>query len=275
MKRLLIEVTNKWLVGVSLLALTAGCSTGGLKSGSSSDKQKMYLSDYGLESKSKISASEGQCGGEPDESWQKVDWKLIMANADQCVRKEKWDQLEKTAYRLLEKDVENPWGAYFLAVAAEGKRQYARAMWMLDLAGKKAGRDVAIFVYQRGRIWLALNEPAKAIGELERSVVLASSDTWSSRSPATTRNETLSKDKDSHQEKGSLTSEKKTEETEERRRYVLIDAHLFLADIYRRDFENDKAKNHYSAVLAIEPKNIRALEGMSSFEKPDEKVNQK
>lgn len=103
------------------------------------------------------------------------DWRDLVNRASACSAKGDWKTLELVANQISRLDIDSPWGAYFLSVSAEGSRDWARALWMVDLAQKKAGKPTALFSYQRGRVLLGMDERVKAITELKKAVDLDSS----------------------------------------------------------------------------------------------------
>lgn len=101
------------------------------------------------------------------------EWKEWTARANACAEKKDWRTLEQLGQVMARVDLNSPWGAYYLSVAAEGRGDWARAMWMNDLAQKKAGGVNALFAYQKGRILLNAKETSKAIAEFERATSLS------------------------------------------------------------------------------------------------------
>jgi tetratricopeptide (TPR) repeat protein len=101
------------------------------------------------------------------------DWKEWSGRANACAEKKDWRTLEQLGQVMARVDLNSPWGAYYLSVAAEGRGDWARAMWMNDLAQKKAGGVNALFAYQKGRILLNAKETSKAIAEFERATNLS------------------------------------------------------------------------------------------------------
>jgi tetratricopeptide (TPR) repeat protein len=147
-------------------------------------------------------------------------WRDMLGRANTCVYEKNWAVLESLAGEMAKADLDSPWPAYFLSVASESKGDYSRAMWMAELAQKKSGGSTGLFTYQRGRIWLHMKEPAKAVADLQKAVVL-----------------------------------------EPR----LLEAQLFLGQIYARDLEPEKAIGYYRATLAIDSKNYLALTGLGDL----------
>lgn len=100
------------------------------------------------------------------------DWKDLVGRANTCVNEKNWSTLESLANEMAKVDLDSPWGAYYLSVAAEAKGDLSRAMWMIDLAQKKAGGRSGLFMYHRGRIWLRMKETAKAVADIQKAVAL-------------------------------------------------------------------------------------------------------
>jgi len=146
------------------------------------------------------------------------EWPRLVAHANACVKAKIWRNVEILGYALGRADIDSPWGAYFLSLAAEASGDRARALWMIDLAQKKAGGRSGLFMYQKGRILFELGETAQAMELVGRAVQL------------------------------------------EKR---LTEGHLFLARIYHRDLELERAAKHYQAVLGADGKNFVALAGLA------------
>lgn len=100
------------------------------------------------------------------------DWKDLLGRANTCVSEKNWGTLELLANEMAKADLDSPWAAYYLSVAAEAKGDFPRAMWMVDLAQKKAGGKSGLFLYQRGRVWTRMKEAAKAVADIEKAVMI-------------------------------------------------------------------------------------------------------
>lgn len=105
--------------------------------------------------------------GEPSK-----DWRTLVAAANACVGARNWTTLDQLASYIARNDMDSPWGAYFYSVAAEANKDYSRALWMVDLAQKKAGGRTALFFYQKGHILLSMDETVKGMKELEQALAL-------------------------------------------------------------------------------------------------------
>lgn len=105
--------------------------------------------------------------GEPSK-----DWKSLVEKSNACVRDTNWKSLEALGTALARLDMDSPWGSYFLSLAAEGTGDYQRALWMADLAQKKAGGRSGLFSYQKGRVFFAMNEVSLAMKQVKQALDL-------------------------------------------------------------------------------------------------------
>ncbi len=97
-------------------------------------------------------------------------WKDLVSAATACVQKEDWTRLERMGTELAKREVNAPWGAYFLGVAAAGRNDLTRAYWMLELAEKKAGGPLALVRYERGRLLELEKGPAAATSAVAKEM---------------------------------------------------------------------------------------------------------
>lgn len=108
--------------------------------------------------------SEAVC---PTESkWESSEWKSLMKLAGACVKAKDWVKVEKMANVLATRAVTTPWGPYYLGLVAENRRDYPRAIWMFELALKKAP-DEGLFHYELGRVYWDLKDEAIALQHLK------------------------------------------------------------------------------------------------------------
>lgn len=171
-------MTQSLIWGVAAV-LATGCATGG--SGSTdrvaAEKSKAYIE--GLQyvvagsaggvcaaptalQKSAMSATSGPS----------KEWRDLLQKASACAGDKNWKTLEQVAETLARIDINAPWGSYFFSVAAQGVGDYQRALWMIELAQKKAGAPNGLFLYQRGRIMLSLKDTAQAMKDVTKAVSL-------------------------------------------------------------------------------------------------------
>lgn len=210
------------ILSVLAAALLVGCATGGSKSSTSTDSanQAAAKSVY-LEGVSALQAS--RAGSErcltSSAEFKGKTWKQLVKHANGCAKNGDWKNLEVTAQEIARVEINSPWGAYFHSLVAEKGGDLPRALWMIELAMKKAP-GAALFHYQKGRVLWGLKNYKGAVEEIRI---------------ATTRDSKL------------------------------VDGHVFLAQVFHRDHEVDKAARHYEAVLALDARHRPSLEGLADI----------
>lgn len=98
-------------------------------------------------------------------------WRSLMAKANGCINKAQWSMVETIGERISELEPDAPWGAYYLSVASENRGHIERALWMIDLALKKAS-SVGVLRYQKGRVLWKQQFFKEAIAEMQKSIEL-------------------------------------------------------------------------------------------------------
>lgn len=101
-----------------------------------------------------------------DSKWEEYDWKRIPPFANGCIKAKDWMKVEKMGNNLATRAHLTPWGPYYLAMAAEGKKDYPRAIWMLELALKKAPKE-GLFHYELARIHWELGDDSDAVKHMK------------------------------------------------------------------------------------------------------------
>lgn len=87
-----------------------------------------------------------------------TEWKRLSSQAAACVKAQDWAKVEKLGNAIAIHGKLTPWGPYYLSLAAESRKDYPRAIWMLELALKKAPKE-GILQYQLGRVnWMMGND---------------------------------------------------------------------------------------------------------------------
>lgn len=121
------------------------------------------------------SAFEGETKVEPCPVQKVVDtensWRGLMAKANGCINKSNWTMVEIIGEKLSQIEPDAPWGAYYLSIASENKGHTERAMWMVDLALKKAN-NIGVLKYQKGRILWKQQFFKEAIAEMQNALEL-------------------------------------------------------------------------------------------------------
>lgn len=98
-------------------------------------------------------------------------WKSLLAKGNACVKAQAWEKLEQIGNGLITKEPFQPWGSYFLSLAAEGQGNMARSMWMIDLSLKK-NSDYGILYFQKGRLLWNQKIYSGALEQFIKSVAL-------------------------------------------------------------------------------------------------------
>ena len=93
--------------------------------------------------------------------------KSLIGTAANCARAANWKGCERVAAELARRDLESPWAPYFMSLAAGAAGDGPRALWMAELAQKKAARAVPLFQYQHGRTLAALGQLDAAFSEID------------------------------------------------------------------------------------------------------------
>lgn len=101
-----------------------------------------------------------------DGKWESPDWKKVAAFANACVKAKDFRKVEMIGNYLAKSAHLTPWGAYYMSLAAQSRKDYPRATWMLELALKKAPNE-GLFHYQLGRLLWEQGEDAAALKEMK------------------------------------------------------------------------------------------------------------
>lgn len=162
--------SNFWrfLILVSFVGGLAGC-------GSSSKKATQKSMDGSVFTRSIVPASlrtthfdKSDCSRQlkPEKYSQ---WKNLVGLANSCVKAGQWPMVEAIGNRLAQIEQANPWGMYYLSLAAQQRKDYDRALWMIDLALKKSPQ-FGLFAYQKGRILWDMNNFSSAVSMFHQAI---------------------------------------------------------------------------------------------------------
>jgi len=109
-----------------------------------------------------------QCPASPT-AWHREDLSKLLGLANACAQFKKTERLEDLGNFMAQHFVIEPWGAFYLSVAAEQHKDYSRALWMIELAVKKSPHNGLLY-YQRARIHWQLNEMGLAVDDYKTAV---------------------------------------------------------------------------------------------------------
>jgi tetratricopeptide (TPR) repeat protein len=144
--------------------LLAGCATSGTPTKQATQTQRSPKVDLYLAGHSSAPVNTVSESCTPFKS---ASWKTLVGKASACAKSGQWTLVEEYAYEISKADMDSPWGLYFYSLAAEGKKDFPRAIWMIEAAIKKSGPNVALFRYQKGRLLWALKPTESALKEVE------------------------------------------------------------------------------------------------------------
>lgn len=169
-----VSLSSKLLTCGSVLMLV-GCASGpSVKTAATEMKateaQKVYLEGMTVLSENKLTLD--KCT-DPSMTKEKS-WKVIVRNANACVKAQNWRGVEQHAQELARVEINSPWSAYFYSLAAERTGDLPRAVWMIDLAMKKSP-GAGLFHYQKGRVFWQLKTYKDAVAEMTKAVSADSS----------------------------------------------------------------------------------------------------
>lgn len=154
---------KKYQLLLALVALTGCASTGPSIKGTTAKNEDTVRSEMYLQN---LSATPVASTGDSCSATKSENWKTLVSKASACARTGQWTLVEDFAYQISKLDMNSPWGLYFYSLAAEAKKDYPRALWMIEAALKKGPR-VALFHYQKGRLMWADKPSESALKEIE------------------------------------------------------------------------------------------------------------
>lgn len=116
------------------------------------------------------SANKSNCRT-PKAKFAKIKWRDLVNEANSCVAVAKWSAVYDLGSELAQRDVNSPWGPYYLSLHAESERLFDRALWMLEHSIKRAPQ-VGLFYYQKGRILWKRDDFKDATDNLAKAIQL-------------------------------------------------------------------------------------------------------
>lgn len=103
-----------------------------------------------------------------DNSFTTADWRKVVGMANGCVKAKDWRKVENLGNHLAVTAHLTPWGSYFLSLAAGQRKDYPRAVWMMELALKKTPNE-GLFHYQLGRLHWEMGNESDALKSLKQA----------------------------------------------------------------------------------------------------------
>lgn len=180
------------------------------------------------------------------DKYKNPDWRKMVGFANACVKAKDWHKVEAIGNELAINAHLTPWGPYFMSLAAQSRKDYLRASWMLELALKKAPQE-GIFHYQMGRLQWEQGDNAAALKSMK---------TASDLNPSLT---------DAHYVVGQLALQKDSFSEAEKmfRKTLALDekhwpATMGLATTYMKSSDWAKAEETLSQAVRMNPRSMKA-----------------
>lgn len=104
-----------------------------------------------------------------ESTWKTVHWQKLMSFANACLREGRWAEVEALGNHLAQKEHVSPWGSYYLSLAAQARKNYPRALWMAELALKKAPRE-GLLLYQKSRVLWQMEQFEESVQAMQEAV---------------------------------------------------------------------------------------------------------
>lgn len=98
-------------------------------------------------------------------------WRQQVTAGSGCVHAGQWKMVELIGDEMSQSQHLVPWGPYFLSLAAEQRKEFPRALWMIELALKKAPAS-GLLTYQQGRIYWQTKDQNAALKSFQRATEL-------------------------------------------------------------------------------------------------------
>jgi|GEM_PF-1295094 len=157
------------LIMTSALYLT-GCATGSSNTKTDVAPVPTYTEKVGAIPADEFHAASCPVGVEKQEmaKWDAGNWRKVVAFANACVKAKDWRKVESIGNHLAVNAYLTPWGAYFMSLAAQSRKDYPRAAWMMELALKKAPNE-GLFHYQMGRLYWEQGDGQAALKSLKQA----------------------------------------------------------------------------------------------------------
>ncbi len=160
----------KRLSWIAISILVTGCASQSMKSAKSTGSDHVkpsYDEKAGVVEADAVKPRACPADG----AWEKVEWRKVIPMANACVSAKDWRKVELIGRHLGQNAPLTPWGAYYMSLAANARKDYPRAVWMIQLALKKAPKE-GLFNYQLGRLHWEMEDDVAALQELEKAIEL-------------------------------------------------------------------------------------------------------
>ena len=133
------------------------------------EKSKVYRQSVGSVTQSSLKP--GLCAKHTENVRVKWDWRDAVMAANSCLKANDLIRVDEIGNELSTRNPAAPWGPYFLASVAREKGQLERAIWMSELAIRRA-TDIGVLHYLKGQILWNKKEYGPAVASFEKSTQL-------------------------------------------------------------------------------------------------------
>lgn len=158
---IILFITSLWMIGC------ASTSSSPSSSNAASTKLEPVKPSYSEKSTAiGVQAIKPSVSCPSEAKWESSDWRKSVSFANACVKSKDWGKVERIGEYLAKSAHLTPWGPYFLSLAAHSRKDYPRAVWMLELAIKKAPEE-GLFHYQMGRLAWDQGDEVSALKEMK------------------------------------------------------------------------------------------------------------
>lgn len=205
-----------------------------------------------------VAEASGKCP--KDGAWNGMDWRKIISMANACVKAKDWRKVETIGSHLAIHFSLTPWGAYYLSLAAGQRKDYPRAIWMMELALKKAPKE-GLFHYQMGRMQWEQEDDVAALKSLQMA---------SAMNPSLT---------DAHWIMGQIELQRGNHAQAEQLLAKALDndsrhwpALMAMASLKSKEKAWDQAETYLSRALRVNPKDAKARQALNQVQEMQAKV---
>jgi tetratricopeptide (TPR) repeat protein len=160
-----------------ILALSAGCAS--MSTQNQEAKQDAKIAEAAKVYKKSVESiaisdvKTDLCSKSASQVKAQWNWKLAVQVSDSCMKTRQFSVVEELANELSTRESAGPWGPYFLASVARERGEFERALWMSELAMKRAP-EIGILHYLRAQVLWDKKEYGAAVAGFEKSTELDS-----------------------------------------------------------------------------------------------------
>lgn len=103
------------------------------------------------------------------EKYKGDDIEVLIFYSNQCIKENKWSQVEYLGQVQIERFPQKPWGAYYLSLVAEKKGEMNLAIWLIKLSLSHSP-NLGVLRYQLGRLLWMTDQKKEAVLEITKAL---------------------------------------------------------------------------------------------------------